>query len=197
MHQSWHVQRRTLFFVVLVSQSSGYQSSQMASTPISGIKSLFVVVVFNWNLLRCRLLSSYTKWLLSWISTIYFEYGLHIQLVDQHCFLLGMGFTQIIQELPEANLYQLFTSPLPLSVWITHLRSQRDFFSPRRSFFFSLLFQGRGGNRAVSWPPIGSSSPLTLWYFRNVLLFSAQLQPARFQVETRQEGEWLSKREYT
>lgn len=154
---------------------------------------------FNWNLLRCRLLSSYTEWLLSWISTIYFEYGLHVQLVDRHCFLLGMGFTQIIQELPEANLYQLFTSPLPLSVWITHLRSQRDFFfSPRKPFFFcSLLFQGRGGNRAVSWPPIGSSSPLTLWYFRNVLLFSAQLQPARFQVETRQEGEWLSKREYT
>lgn len=161
MHQSWHVQRRTLFFVVLVSQSSGYQSSQMASTPISGIKSLFVVVVFNWNLLRCRLLSSYTKWLLSWISTIYFEYGLHIQLVDQHCFLLGMGFTQIIQELPEANLYQLFTSPLPLSVWITHLRSQRDFFPWEGLFFFLCCFRegGETGQSAghllalpVPWP---------------------------------------------
>lgn len=170
----------------------------MASTPVSGIKSLFVVLFFNWNLLRCRLLSSYTEWLLSWISTIYFEYGLHVQIVDRHCFLLGMGFTQIIQELPEANLYQLFPSPLPLSVWITHLRSQRDFFFLRRPFFFVLCcFREGGGNRAVSWPPIGSSSPLTLWYFRNVLLFSAQLQPARFQVETRQEGEWLSKREYT
>lgn len=99
--------------------------------------------------------------MLSWISTIYFEYGLHIQLVDQHCFLLGMGFTQIIQELPEANLYQLFTSPLPLSVWITHLRSQRDFFSPRWSFFFLCCFRegGETGQSAghllalpVPWP---------------------------------------------
>lgn len=99
--------------------------------------------------------------MLSWISTIYFEYGLHIQLVDQHCFLLGMGFTQIIQELPEANLYQLFTSPLLLSVWITHLRSQRDFFSPRRSFFFLCCFRegGETGQSAghllalpVPWP---------------------------------------------
>lgn len=99
--------------------------------------------------------------MLSWISTIYFECGLHIQLVDQHCFLLGMGFTQIIQELPEANLYQLFTSPLPLSVWITHLRSQRDFFSPRWSFFFLCCFRewGETGQSAghllalpVPWP---------------------------------------------
>lgn len=39
---------------------------------------------------------------------------------------------------------------------------------------------------AVRWPPIGSSSPLTPWYAWNVLPFSAQSQPARFQVETRE-----------
>lgn len=39
---------------------------------------------------------------------------------------------------------------------------------------------GWGGNWAVSWPPIGSSSPLTPRYARNVLPFFAQSQPARF-----------------
>lgn len=48
---------------------------------------------------------------------------------------------------------------------------------------------GGGGDWAVSWPPIGSSSPLTLWYAWNVLPFCAQSQPARFQVETREARE--------
>ena len=50
------------------------------------------------------------------------------------------------------------------------------------------MFSFVGGRRAwaVSWPPIGSSSPLTPWYVWNVSPFSAQSQPARFQVETRQ-----------
>lgn len=53
------------------------------------------------------------------------------------------------------------------------------------------MFSGVGGRRdwAVSWPPIGSSSPLTPWYVWNVSPFPAQSQPARFQVETRQERE--------
>lgn len=75
--------------------------------------------------------------------------------------LVGDGLYQIIQELPEANLYQLFISPLPLSVWITHLRSQRDFFFPRRSFFSLCCFRegGETGQSAghllalpVPWP---------------------------------------------
>lgn len=42
---------------------------------------------------------------------------------------------------------------------------------------------------AVSWPPIGSSSPLTPWYAWNVFHFFAESKSARFQVETRQERE--------
>lgn len=48
---------------------------------------------------------------------------------------------------------------------------------------------GGWGDWAVSWPPIGSSSPLTPWYAWNVLPFCAQSQPARFQVETREARE--------
>lgn len=80
-------------------------------------------------------------------------------------------------------------SSLPLFFQISHL--VLFFFFLQRAFLFSVV----GGRRdwAVSWPPIGSSNPLTPRYVWNVSLFSAQSQPARFQVETRQgqEGPFL------
>lgn len=49
--------------------------------------------------------------------------------------------------------------------------------------FCSLLDQERR-DKAVSWPPIGSSRPLTWWYAWNVSLLSAHSRPARLQVGT-------------
>lgn len=62
---------------------------------------------------------------------------------------------------------------------------------PFKSFLEAFLLSVVDGRRdwAVSWPPIGSSSPLTPWYAWNVFHFFAESKSAGFQVETRQERE--------